>query len=104
MAQGYTAVKVDPLGVTDQGKWVRSAEDGSWKLRGHLSPKVLDLACVRVAARRQAGGRTLDIINENHVFTDTNTAIQLAKAQASSWDASRECGTWNKQGKQPFRG
>ena len=79
-AQGYTAVKVDPIGVTDQGVWIRAGGDDTWKLRGVMPNKVLDLACARVAAMREAGGRDLDIIIENHAFTDSNTAIQLARA------------------------
>ena len=80
MAQGYTAVKVDPIGVTDQGKWIRAVQDDSWQLRGSLPRKVLDLACARVEAMRSAGGDALDIIVENHAFTDTSTAIQLGTA------------------------
>ena len=80
MAQGYTAVKVDPIGVTDQGKWIRAAENESWKLRGVMPNRVLDLACARVEAMRNAGGRDLDIIIENHAFTDSNTAVQLGRA------------------------
>ena len=79
-AQGYTAVKVDPIGVTGQGTWIRASEDDSWKLRGIMPNRVLDLACARVAAMREAGGRDIDIIIENHAFTDSNTAVQLAKA------------------------
>ncbi|MGE4276670.1 MAG: mandelate racemase/muconate lactonizing enzyme family protein [Lawsonibacter sp.] len=80
MAQGYTAVKVDPIGVTDQGCWIRASKDDTWKLRGAMPNKVLELACARVEAMRKAGGKDLDIIIENHAFTDTNTAIQLANA------------------------
>lgn len=79
-AQGYTAVKVDPIGMTDQGTWIRASEDDNWKLRGIMPNRVLDLACARVAAMREAGGRDLDIIIENHAFTDSNTAVQLARA------------------------
>lgn len=81
-AQGYTAVKVDPIGVTDQGLWIRANRDDTWRLRGSLPRKVLDLACARVSAMREAGGPGLDIILENHAFTDTNTAIQLGQALA----------------------
>lgn len=79
-AQGYTAVKVDPIGVTDQGVWIRASRDDTWKLRGIMPSKVLDRACARVEAMRAAGGKDLDIIIENHAFPDSNTAIQLAKA------------------------
>lgn len=80
MAQGYTAVKADPIGITDKSLWIRACEDDSWNLRGSIPHKVLDLACARVEAMREAGGRDLDIIIENHAFTDTNTAIQLGAA------------------------
>lgn len=80
MAQGYTAVKVDPIGVTNRGKWIRAVQDDGWQLRGSLPCKVLDLACARVEAMRAAGGEALDIIVENHAFTDTSTAIQLGTA------------------------
>lgn len=80
MDQGFTAVKVDPIGVTDQGVWIRASRDDSWALRGSLPNRVLDLAAARVEAMRNEGGRDLDIIIENHAFTDTNTAIQLGRA------------------------
>ena len=82
MNEGYTAVKVDPIGVTDQGVWIRASKDDSWALRGSMPNKVLDLAAARVEAMRKEGGKDLDIIIENHAFTDTNTAIQLGEALA----------------------
>lgn len=82
MDQGYTAVKVDPIGVTDQGVWIRASKDDSWALRGSMPNKVLDLAAARVEAMWKEGGKDLDIIIENHAFTDTNTAIQLGEALA----------------------
>ena len=82
MNEGYTAVKVDPIGVTDQGVWFRASKDDSWALRGSMPNKVLDLAAARVEAMRNEGGKDLDIIIENHAFTDTNTAIQLGEALA----------------------
>jgi len=80
MAQGYTAIKVDPIGVTPEGKWAREATNPAWKMRGKLSHKMIQTAYDRVAAMRKAGGDDLDIIIELHSFTDTTTAIQLGKA------------------------
>lgn len=80
MNDGYTAVKVDPIGTTDQGVWVRASQDDTWRLRGSMADKVLRLAKARVKAMREEGGENLDIIIENHAFTDTNTAIQLGQA------------------------
>jgi len=80
MNQGYTAVKVDPIGMTDLGVWIRANKDDTWRLRGSAANKVLKLAAARVEAMRKEGGDDLDIIIENHAFTDTNTAIQLGQA------------------------
>lgn len=82
MDQGFTAVKVDPVGVTDRGVWIRAVRDESWTLRGSLPRKVLELAAARVEAMRDEGGKDLDIIIENHAFTDTSTAVQLGQALA----------------------
>lgn len=79
MVQGYTAVKVDPIGVTMEGKWAREASNPDWKMRGKLSAKMLDIAYDRVAAIREAGGPDMDIIIELHAYTDTNTSIQLGQ-------------------------
>lgn len=80
MDAGFTAVKVDPIGTTDEGQWIRAHEDPTWKTRGSLPGKVVDLACARVEAIRKQGGPDLDIIIECHAFTDTSTAIQLGNA------------------------
>ena len=79
MAQGYTAVKVDPIGVTMDGVWAREASNPNWKMRGKLSNEMLKIAYERTAAIREAGGEDLDIIIELHSYTDTITAIQLGK-------------------------
>ncbi|WP_256449220.1 mandelate racemase/muconate lactonizing enzyme family protein [Photobacterium sp. GJ3] len=73
MAQGYTAVKVDPVGFDLEGRWM------DWSNYGLLENKQLEVAVERIAAIRQAGGKDLDIIVELHSLTDTNTAIQLGK-------------------------
>lgn len=77
MAQGYTAVKVDPVGVGASGNWQRTNQEQDWRLRGQLPNKVLELVRARVKAIRECSD-ALDIIIELHSFTDTSTAIQLA--------------------------
>lgn len=79
MAQGYTAVKVDPVGVSADGRWQRTNPDPSWRLRGQLPTKVLELVYARLKAIRDVSP-DLDIIIELHAFTDTSTAIQLGRA------------------------
>ena len=80
LAQGYTAIKVDPVGVTERGVWAREANDPDWQLRGKISSKLLQTARNRLAAMRQAGGEELDIIVELHAYTDAVTAVQLGEA------------------------
>ena len=77
MAQGYTAVKVDPVGVADNGNWQRTKQDPGWRLRGQMPKHVLEMVRARLQAIR-ALSDSLDIIIELHSFTDTSTAIQLA--------------------------
>ena len=75
MAEGYDAIKVDPVILSDQpdGK-------GHWKITGPLEHKVIKIVYDRVAAMREAGGDALDIIIENHSNTDTTAAIQIGQA------------------------
>ena len=75
MAEGYDAIKVDPIIFSNQpdGK-------GPWKITGPLEHKVIKTVYDRVAAMREAGGDDLDIIIENHSNTDTTSAIQMGKA------------------------
>ncbi len=80
MAQGFTAIKVDPIGVTMEGKWAREASNPDWKMRGKLSNQMINIAYERVEAMREAGGEDMDIILELHSYTDTVTAIQLGQA------------------------
>ena len=77
MAQGYTAVKVDPVGVAASGNWQRTRQEADWRLRGQMPRKVLDTVRARLQAIRDLSD-DLDIIIELHAFTDTSTAIQLA--------------------------
>ena len=72
MADGFTAVKVDPVGFDENGVWMGCSS------RGILPRNQLELAVRRVAAMREAGP-DLDIIIELHALTDTNTAVQLGR-------------------------
>lgn len=74
MADGFTAVKVDPIGFDLKGNWM------GWSNRGVLENKQLQVAVDRVAAIREAGGPDLDIIIELHALTDANTSVQLGRA------------------------
>lgn len=75
MADGYNAIKVDPIIYSNQqdGK-------GPWKITGPLEKKVVQTVYDRVAAMREAGGDDLDIIIEMHSNTDTTAAIQIGQA------------------------
>lgn len=72
IAEGYDALKVDPIAVPKPGV--------EWNRRGPLTNDVLNEVVNRVAAMREAGGDGMDIIIELHSNTDTSSAIQLAKA------------------------
>ncbi len=72
MADGFTAIKVDPIGFDRQGKWM------GWTSRGILQQEQLRVAVDRVAAMREAGPE-LDIIIELHSLTDANTSVQLGR-------------------------
>lgn len=82
MADGYTAVKIDPIfvpssGAADPAKLF--ANQGT-HIRGSFKYADLKCAAERIAAAREAGGEDLDIIIELHSLTDTNTATELAAA------------------------
>lgn len=72
MADGFTAVKVDPIGFDSEGRWM------GWSSRGILQREQLNLAVERVRAMREVGPE-VDIIIELHALTDTTTAVQLGK-------------------------
>lgn len=76
LADGYDAVKVDPVGYDMNRKWM------GWSNYGLLRQQQLRVAVERVAAIREAGGPDMDIIIELHALTDTNTSVQLAEALA----------------------
>lgn len=73
MADGFTAVKVDPIGFDLEGKWM------GWNTRGALTKTQIDTALERVQAMRDVGGDELDIIIELHSLTDATTSILLGK-------------------------
>ncbi len=75
MADGFTAIKVDPVGFDKYGNWMGVSS------RGILPKEQLDLAVNRVKAMREAGP-DLDIIIELHALTDATTCIQLGKELA----------------------
>lgn len=75
MADGYTCVKVDPIGFDLQGRWMGPG----WSNYGLLEYDQLKVGVERVAAIREAGGPELDIIIELHSLTDKKTAIQLGR-------------------------
>lgn len=72
MADGFDAVKVDPVGFDPNGKWM------GWSTRGILQREQLQLAVDRVAAMREVGP-DVDIIIELHALTDCTTSIQLGR-------------------------
>ena len=72
-ADGFNAVKVDPVGFNEDGVWRGT------QLTGMLSNGYLKLVKDRVRAIREAGGDDMDIIIELHSITDTNTSIQVAR-------------------------
>ena len=73
MADGFDAVKLDPIGFDLNGKWM------GWSSYGLLRNDQLKVAVDRVGAIRDVGGPDLDIIIELHSLTDTNTAVQLGR-------------------------
>ena len=72
MEEGYTCVKVDPLGVDRNGEW-------NWNYPPLLTYDMLKLGYDRIAAIREAGGDNMDIIVEMHSQTNKNTAIQFGQ-------------------------
>lgn len=74
LAEGYDAVKVDPIGYDLDGNW------HTWQTEGYLPHKQFSTAVERVAAIRDALGDGPDIIIEHHCFSDTTAAIQLGLA------------------------
>lgn len=82
MAEGYDAIKVDPIYLSPRrsGGEVYTPGNGDWNLHGSLKNEVIRTVYDRVRAMREAGGEDLDIIIEMHANTDTTAAIQIAGA------------------------
>ncbi len=74
VAQGYTAVKVDPLQFDESGNWE------GWDLRKVVSADRLKLIYDRMRAVRDAVGPNVDILLEVHGYLSTATAIQIGRA------------------------
>lgn len=74
VAEGYDAIKIDFFTFNKDGG-VFTEEDTTRLLK----PSYLDLIEERVAAVREAVGPNVDIIMENHSFTDAQSAIQIGK-------------------------
>lgn len=72
--QGYTAVKANFIGLNREGNRRHHRET-----LGYLDRDDMSRAEERLAAVRDAVGKHVDIICENHCITDVNTAIQYAK-------------------------
>lgn len=72
-ADGYSCVKVDPVGFNLEGQWMARSNYGL------LEYDQLNVAVDRVRAIREAGGAAMDIIIELHSLTDKKSAIQLGR-------------------------
>jgi len=73
VADGYDAIKVDPMAMDAEGNWNRQ------NLTGVLPNRILRTAYNRLKAIRETVGPDIDIITEMHAFTDTTAAIQFGK-------------------------
>lgn len=72
-SEGFSAIKVDPLGMDSERKWNQQT------LTGVQSNKVLRMGYDRLKAMRDAAGPDLDIIVEMHAFTDATSGIQFGR-------------------------
>ncbi len=77
VAEGYDCVKVDFFTFAPDG-----TKYGDLDRIGLISPKNLNIVEGRVRAVREAVGPDVDIIVENHSFTDAQCAAQLGKILA----------------------
>lgn len=75
VAAGFDAVKVDVLNWDGEGKPLTELDR-----LGVLPPKIVDLYSDRIHTVREAIGPNVDLIIENHAGTNSQSAIQLAKA------------------------
>lgn len=74
VAEGYDCVKIDFFTFDKDGRGF--TEEDRTRL---LKPYYVDLVEERVAAVREAVGPNVDIIMENHSFTDAQSAVQLGR-------------------------
>ncbi len=79
IAQGYDAIKVDPIILDKKGNRPQTSPD-DYKLRTILTHDKLTLAVDRIKAIREAVGDAVDIIVEIHSVLGVNAAIQLGRA------------------------
>ncbi len=75
LAQGYDALKVDPIMIDGQGR-------RDWDLRRILSAEQCRRYRARMEAIREATGPDIDLILETHSFPNVTAAIQLAELLA----------------------
>ena len=79
IAEGYNAVKVDPLQISRDG-----VKTGTGRLNpksyGILGYDDVQMGVERIAAIREAVGPSVDIVCEIHSLLGTNSAIQFARA------------------------
>ena len=73
--EGYTAIKTD---FTCMGPDGRMRDHNT--MRGIVSREMIDTACARLKATREAVGPDVDIIVECHSHTDALSAVQYAQA------------------------
>lgn len=77
IAQGYTALKVDPIMNTEDGQ-----VETPHRFKGALDKAILHRATSRMEAIREAAGPDVDIILELHSLTSLTGGQQLAQACA----------------------
>ena len=74
VSEGYNAIKIDFFTIDEDGRYFENTER-----LGLLDPRYRDVIERRIAAVREAVGPNVDIIMENHSFTDAQSAVQLGK-------------------------
>jgi L-alanine-DL-glutamate epimerase-like enolase superfamily enzyme len=74
IAEGYDAIKIDFIDRDAKGNKLRSLDQ-----TGLLPAKLTRLVETRIKAVREAVGPDVDIIMENHSYSDAISAVQLGK-------------------------
>ncbi len=72
--EGYDAIKIDFFDRDEEGKPIKYL-----KTTGFLPAKTIAMVEARIKAVREAVGPYVDIIMENHSYTDAISAVQLGK-------------------------